>query len=204
MRFGTIGLTCLLTASLLSGCATVNMSEIAVPQTAKAEAPAEKNIVLRAATKLYNALTNRGFVAKDSGERVQSAANILLEGLKERDVTVDSVDYAAQNYPKATVEADIRYAARQVSQTTKAAEVYLEIADTDQNMREELQSLEKALLAARDASTVFSQSIDAENSELLYLDSELDGLTRITDRFGERVRLQAAAELAARRADEKS
>ena len=82
MRFGTIGLTCLLTASLLSGCATVNMSEIAVPQTAKAEAPAEKNIVLRAATKLYNALTNRGFVAKDSGERVQSAANILLEGLK--------------------------------------------------------------------------------------------------------------------------
>ena len=98
MRFGTIGLTCLLTASLLSGCATVNMSEIAVPQTAKSEAPAEQNIVLRAATKLYNALTNRGFVAKDSGERVQSAANILLEGLKERDVTVDSVDYACLLY----------------------------------------------------------------------------------------------------------
>jgi len=178
MRFGTITLTCLLSASLLGGCATVNMSEIAVPQSAKAEVPAEKNIVLRAATKLYNALTNRGFVANDSGERVQSAANILLNGLKARDVTVDSVDYAAQNHPKATVEADIRYAARQVSQTTKAAEVYLEIAETDRNMREELQSLEKALLAARDASNVFSQSIDAENRELVKLETELDALSR--------------------------
>jgi len=204
MRLQMLFLTTMMSASLISGCATVNMSEMATPKTVKSEAEPEKNIVLRAASKLYTMITNKGISAKDTGQRVQSAASILLNGLEERDVTVSDINYVEQGLPLSVIEADIAYTAQHVSQTTKAAEVFLEVSDTDRNMREELKSLETALLAAREASTVFSTAVNADNESYIRLQRELTALTRVTDRFGERVRLNAAAEMAARRAEENS
>lgn len=204
MRHHVMCLTTILAASVASGCATVDMTDMAIPAASKTESVSEKNIVQRAAAKLYNAFTNRGFVAKSSGKRVQSAASILLNGLEDRDLTETDTDYAGQGLPASVVEADIRYASRQVRQTTKAAEVFLEMADTDRNMRNELESLEQALLASREASDAFTKSLGGNNASVLELKTEIAALTRVTDRFGDRVRLSAAAEMAARRAGEKS
>jgi len=187
------------TAFLASGCATIDMTEMAIPSAAKAEQPAEKNIVLRAAEKLYAAFRKKGFVAKTSRKKMQSAASILLNGLEERELTTDDVDYAAQDLPRVVVLADIDYATQHVNRTTNAAEIYYEMSDGKRKLRDELSGLEEALLSAREASAAFETAIGSDSLELRQLDVEIDRLKAVTDKFGVRVRDRAAAEMAARR-----
>jgi len=185
-------------AVLSTGCATVDMTEMAKPVAAKAEAPAEKNVVLRAASKLYSAFRSKGFVAKTSRKKMQSAASILLNGLEERELTSD-VDYAAQQLPRSVVIADIAYATQHVRQTTNAAEVYFDISEGNERFRDELDSLEDALLSSREASAAFEKTVGADSVELRALNTEIDRLKTVTDNFGKRVRDAAAADMAARR-----
>lgn len=196
MRFRILCLTS--AAMLATGCATVDMTEMAVPVGAKAEAPAEKNIVLRAASKLYAAFQSKGFVEKTSRKKMQSAASILLNGLEERELTSD-VDYAAQQLPRSVVIADIEYAANHVRRTANAAEIYFDMSEQDRKLRKELESLEEALLSSREAAMSFDKVIGAENQELKTLNVEIERLKSVTDNFGQRVRDQAAADMAARR-----
>lgn len=199
MRFRILCMTA--AAMLAAGCATVDMTEMARPVAAKSEAPAEKNIVLRAASKLYAAFQSRGFVGKTSKKKMQSAASILLNGLEERDLTAEN-DYAAQGLPVSTVLADINYATQHVSRTANAAEVYFEMSEGRKKLRKELGSLEEALLSSRAASASFKKIVGADSAELRVLDLEIDRLKRVTDNFGQRVRDMAAAEMAARRAND--
>jgi len=187
-------------AMLATGCATVNMSEMATPVTAKAEAPAEKNIVLRAASKLYAAFQSKGFVAKTSRKKMQSAASVLLNGLEERDLTAEN-DYAARGLPVSIVSQDIKLATQYVTQTANAAEVYFELSEGRKKLRKELGSLEEALIASREASASFEKLVGSESLELIMLNNEVDRLKRVTDNFGQRVREMAAADMAARRAE---
>lgn len=192
---------CLTAAAMLAtGCATVDVTEIAAPSAAKVEAPVEKNIVLRAADKLYAAFRSKGFVAKTSRDKMQSAASILLNGLEERVLTSDA-DYAAQAYPRSVVIEDITYATHHVRRTANAAEIYFELSEGGKKLREELGSLESALRSSRDASRSFEKVVGAESVEIKTYLSEVDRLRRITDDFGQRVRDRAAADLAARRGD---
>jgi hypothetical protein len=183
-----------------TGCATVDMTEMAMPVSAKAEAPAEKNIVLRAASKLYSAFRSKGFVAKTSRKKMQSAASILLNGLEERELTNDAA-YADQGLGRSIVIADIAYATQHVVRTANAAEVYYELSENDRKLRKELGSLEEALLSSREAAASFKAVVGADSAELRTLNAEVDRLKRVTDNFGQRVRNQAAAEMAARRAE---
>ena len=185
-------------ATLATGCATVNMTEMASPVSAKVELPAEKNIVMRAASKLYAAFTTKGFVAKTSREKMQSAASILLNGLEERELTTE-LNYESRNLPRSVVIADIDYANQHVSQTANAAEVYFELSEGNRGLREELNELEQALLASREASVSFENALGSESAELRSLNVEVDRLRFVTDQFAKRVRDHAAAELAARR-----
>jgi len=185
-------------AIIASGCATVDMTEMALPSTSKAEAPAERNIVLRAASKLYAAFRSKGFVANTSRKKMQSAASLLLNGLEERDLTSD-VNYAAQNLPRAVVIEDISYATQYVRQTADAAEIYFDMSEGKNKLREELTELEQALLSSREAAASFEEVVGSENAELRTLNTQVDRLKIITDNFGKRVRDQAAAEMAARR-----
>ena len=189
-----------LTAAALAatGCATVDMTEMASPVAVKAEAPAEKNIVLRAADKLYAAFRSKGFVEKTSRKKMQSAASILLNGFEERELTTE-LSYDARNFPRAVVVADIDYASEHVTRTANAAEVYFELSEGGHALKKELGELEQALLASREASTAFEASIGPGSSELRGLNLEVDRLKRVTDEFGRRVRGHAAAEMAARR-----
>ena len=192
---------CLIAAAMLAtGCATVDVTDIGSPTAAKVEAPAEKNIVLRAASKLYAAFQSKGFVAKTSREKMQSAASILLNGLEERALTSET-DYATQNYSRDVVIEDISFAAQHVRQTANAAEIYFELSESRKKLREELGSLESALLSSHEASISFEQIVGPENVEFQIFKSEVDRLKRVTDKFGQRVRERTVAEAAARRGE---
>ena len=170
---------------------------MASPTSAKAEAPEEKNIVLRAANKLYAAFHSKGFVAKTSRKKLQSAASILLNGLEERELTTEA-NYEAQNLPRDVVVNDVTFATEQIRRTANAAEIYFELSEGDRKLREELAGLEQALLSSREAAASFESVIGSHNIELRVMNSEIDRLKNVTDKFGKRVREQAAADLAAR------
>ena len=191
-------LTMTTVAIVATGCATVDMTEMAIPSAAKAEAPAEQNIVLRAASKLYAAFRSKGFVANTSRKKMQSAASILLNGLEERELTSD-VNYAEQYLPRAVVIEDIAYAREYVRRTADAAEIYFDMSEGKSKLREELDGLEQALLSSREAAASFEDVVGLDSSELRNLNVEVERLKSVTDNFGKRVRQQAAAEMAARR-----
>ncbi len=191
-------LTLTTAAVVATGCATVDMTEMALPAAAKAEAPAERNIVLRAASTLYSAFRSKGFVAKTSRKKMQSAASILLNGLEERELTSD-VNYAGQNLPRAAVIEDIAYATEYIRRTADAAEIYFDLSEGKSKLREELGGLEQALLSSREASASFEDVVGPDSLELRNLNAEVERLKSVTDNFGKRVREQAAAEMAARR-----
>ncbi|MEP4052415.1 MAG: hypothetical protein ABJN22_09230 [Litorimonas sp.] len=183
---------------LATGCATVDMTEMSIPVAAKSEAPAERNIVLRAASKLYSVFRSKGFVAKTSRKKMQSAASLLLNGLEDRELTTE-VNYVDQNLPRAVVIEDIAFATEQVRLTTNAAEIYFNMSEGERKLREELGELEQALLASHEASKAFKEVVGVDSLELRGLNTEIGRLKTVTDNFGKRVREQAAAEMAARR-----
>ncbi len=187
-------------AMLVTGCATVDMTELATPAAAKVEAPAEKNIVLRAANKLYAAFRSKGFVAKTSRKKMQSAASLLLNGLEQRELTTDT-NYSAQPHSRAVVMDDIAFATQHVRRTANAAEVYFELSEGRKKLREELGSLENALLSSREASLTFEKIVGEESVEFQMFKAEVDRLKRATDKFGQRVRERALADSEKRRGE---
>jgi len=191
----SLRLTLILTAALsLSACATVDLTEATASKTASAANVADVNVVQRAASKLYAAFTNRGFVAKDSRKKMQSAARVLLKGLEDKGSgSVESAGYAALATDSTVVLSDIRIAASHVEQTTKAAEVYLAMAPGERSLRKELVSLEKALISSREAAQVFEDALINTAGETTALDfssytQSVNELRDVTNAFGDRVR----------------
>ena len=184
----------------LTGCATVNLNDVAVPSQQKAATEVELNVVQRAASALSMVFRDRGFVANTSSKRLQSAASVLLNGLEEKQIiqTADATYVDLQNSEDVVV-ADIGFARSYVDRTVAAAEIYLEIAPAKRDLRAELTSLEKALLAATEARDVFEGSLlDQSLPELAAFEESVWKLRDITDEFGVRVRVQDTKTLAMR------
>lgn len=187
-------LTVTLAACLsMTACATVDLNQAATNTPAAKSSATDVNVVQRAASKLYAAFTQKGFVAKTSRKRVQSAASILLRGLQAKEVTQTPMGYADKASDPMVVLADIRLAAGHVEQTTKAAEVYLAMAPVDTSLRKELASLEKALLASRAASPIFQDAlintgVGPASAELIAYKAIVDDLRDVTNEYGARVR----------------
>ncbi|WP_409431841.1 hypothetical protein ACJ3XI_06340 [Litorimonas sp. RW-G-Af-16] len=187
-------------ASLLAtGCATVDLNEMTAP-AATNTAQADVNVVERAAAKLKAAFTNKGFVAKTSRKRMRSAAKVLLNGLENKNVTASADDgYLATPKPISVVSADMSFAKQHVIQTTRAAEIYLEMAPAERSLRKELKDLEAALMAAKEAGRVFEASLNGANTtELVVYNKAVDDLRDITNEFGARVRVQQSEKHAKR------
>ena len=191
----SLRVTLILTVALsLSACATVDLTEVAAPKTVSAAKVADVNVVQRAASKLYSAFTNRGFVAKDSRKKMRSAARVLLKGLEDKgSASITSAGYADSAVDSVIVLSDIRMAATHVKQTTKAAEVYLVMAPGEKSLRKELVSLEKALIASREASQVFEDALIKTVGETSAMDfvsynNSVNELRDVTNAFGDRVR----------------
>lgn len=191
----SLRLSLILTAAFsLSACATVDLTEVTSPKTVSAAKVADVNVVQRAASKLYAAFTNRGFVANDSRKKMRSAARILLKGLEDKgSANISSARYADSAVDSVIVLSDIRMAATHVEQATKAAEVYLVMAPSEKSLRKELVSLEKALIASREASQVFEDALIKTIGETTAMDfvsykNSVNALRDVTNAFGDRVR----------------
>lgn len=183
-------------AATLPACATVDVASMTAP-AARAEAPAEANVVRRAVAKLKTAFTQRGFGPNASQRKMQAAADLLLNGIN-RDAAVAEAGYADQTHSAAVVTADILVATRHVNQATRAAEVYLEMAPGDRRLDGELAELEAALLVSEKACKTFAKALSRDDtSELAALRSSVDDLRDVTDAFGFRVRRDRMADAAA-------
>ena len=191
----SLRLTLILTAALsMSACATVDLNEVATKNEPSAAKVVDVNVVQRAVTKLYAAFSNRGFVAKDGRKKMQSAARVLLKGLEDKDVTtVLAKGYADMANKQEVVLSDIRIASSHVEQTIKAAEVYLAMAPGEKSLRKELVSLEKALIASREALQVFEDALiktagEANAMDFVSYTTSVNELRDVTNAFGDRVR----------------
>lgn len=178
----------------LSACTTVDLNDVASPQASAQVKTTQANIVQRTASKLYTTFTNRGFVPKTGRKKMQSVARILLKGLQAKDVTSSSaVNYVDSAQDPVVIYQDIRMATTHVENTAKAAEVYLAMASIDTSLRKELSSLEKALIASREASLVFEEALEKLGVESNNIDYSaykvaVNDLRDATNAFGHRVR----------------
>lgn len=197
MKAGFILITTV--ALVTSGCATVDLQNMAgsTDATANATFETESNVVQRAVDKLRDAFASRGFGAKTSQRKMQAAADMLMNGLSARAASADEGDYAGSAMPIAIVIDDIQLARGHVEQTTRAAEIYLEVAPQTRKLDGELESLEAALLVSERATQSFQSALsDIENSDLEDFRDSVDRLRAVTDAFGARVRMANSDKLA--------
>ena len=186
-----------LTIFSLSACATVDVSAIgAVEETLVVEASVERgNVITRTVKRLYQVFTDKGWYEDTSRKRVQSAANILLNGLQTSD---DGVIMPVEGEAVNTADLidDIKTVRYHVAQTTKAAEVYLDVASSDASLNEELKQLQKALRVSEQVHANFMQnsSLNTEASaQLQILQQDVQDLRLVTDDFGDVVRARHIA-----------
>ena len=183
-------------SAMLPACATVDLADVASPSV-RADAPADVNVVKRAAAKLKTAFTQRGFGPNASKRKMHAAADMLLNGIQSTGASDADDHYNANRKSPALVTADILVANRHVEQTRRAAEIYLEMAPRDRDLVAELKDLEAALVASEKAVRTFTVALDdAPTSELRTLRGSVDRLRHVTDEFGIRVRTARSEKLA--------
>ena len=188
-------LACLAIFSL-SACATVDVTAIGSPDaevTQLETTEQQGNVITRAVMRLQSVFIDKGWHEDRSRENVQSAANILLNGLKE--TTSSSLKLINASSNTNMLLDDIKTASYHISQTTKAAEVYMDVASSDANLKPELKQLEKALRLSEEAHGKFQDQFVVVNltSEMEQLSNEIELLRVITDDFGDVVRTRSIA-----------
>ena len=181
--------------AMLPACATVDLAEVAKPRAESPQAE-QTNVVQRAVAKLRTAFAQRGFGPDTSKRNMHAAADMLLNGLSQADAAPARYSDTAKDAP--SVIADIRLARRHIEQTTRAAEIYLEVAPRDRDLVEELRSLEAALVASEGAAQDFAAALPSgeENAELSALRTSVGSLRKVTDDFGLRVRQTRSPKIA--------
>ena len=181
----------------LSACATVDVTAIggANANVETAEVVETGNVITRTVKRLYQVFTARGWYEDTSRQRVQSATNVLLNGLKDIDVDAESnveVTYASED----VLLDEVKTARYHLRQTIKAAEVYLDIASSDAELTDELKQLQKAVHVTEQAHENFSNQESASKlvaSELNGFALEVETLRTITNDFGDIVRARRLA-----------
>ncbi|MBL4852819.1 MAG: hypothetical protein JKY25_01100 [Robiginitomaculum sp.] len=185
----------------LGACTTVDLSQVAIEQPKVIEKP-DHNVVERSSVSLTNLFRQKGWSKSGPKEMTNMATRVLLGGLEKNED--DAEARVAVPVSPAQLDADILEANTQILQTTKAAEVYLTIADDAADLGTELSLLEKALLSARDAENKFAQSIGVKpnvktEQDFALLSGSVDRLKDVTDAYGDRIRAQITARASASR-----
>lgn len=179
----------------LSACTTVDLTSMANNPASVVRASIQKNVVERSVSRLQSALFKKKLSERGSSNRMAAAAQVLLKGMNKVKGTRDFSEVAYRDSVSNTtiVKADLEFATGLISQTTKAAEVFLDTASTDMTVKKELQNLERALLISNEASGRFVLAMTKvgltksdENWEAFVASKE--SLRLVTDKFGERVR----------------
>ncbi|MGB0908149.1 MAG: hypothetical protein ACPGVT_11695 [Maricaulaceae bacterium] len=179
----------------LSACATVDIANMASPENVKTANVEQVNSVKRLASKLYTTFHDEGWAYNPKQKRSQSTASVLLNGLQAPANVTVSVETNSSTIDRASLDSlskDVRRAEHHIFQVTKAAEAYLTLVDEGENLRRELASLEKALLASRQAEQKFTRKFTSANFEthedMTEYSESVTALRAVTDVYGERVR----------------
>lgn len=185
------------TVLMLSGCATVDVTDIGAKNTDIVQDQSlnqDGNVITRAVMRLYDVFVDQGWHEDRSRERVQTAASILLNGLEETNKSEPSLINASFN--QESLMNDIKTAHYHISQTTKAAEIYMDVASSDVDLRPELKQLEQALTLSEEAQTIFQSRVTTDTAQvnMEQLSRAIDTLRVITDEFGDVVRTRAIAQ----------
>ena len=176
---------------ILPACATVSVTDVNGANAVSSVASQKTtNVVVKASEKLTQEFSANGWV-EPSNYNLKTAAMTLLKG-NTAVKSPDEIDAYAATVTPAALKADISKAGLLANQTLKAADVYLEYAEADEDMTEELQSLETALLTCRKAERTFTiasqlKSVEAK-SELAMMSATVDQLQDTTDDYGRQVR----------------
>lgn len=204
MRFITKALVITMTAVSggLSACTTVDLTQVAVKQPQATSEKVKQNVVERASLSLTRMFHAKGWCKSDPAEKTKTATNVLLNGMD-----IDSEANHDRILTPVTLTqliSDMTEANYQVEQTTKAAEVYLVVADDIAELDKELSQLEAALLSSREAQAGFVKTVNAfpEKShatrhKLEDISKSIDNLKTVTDAYGDRTRSQIAARVSA-------
>ncbi len=174
----------------LSACATVDLTPIISEQELRATAAAPHNIVERTSLALSEKFEQEGWNDGDAAQKTQGFADILLHG-KNRVGGPKSARVEAGAVQQ--FSADIIIATDHVVQASKAAEIFLTIADAHADLTPELLVLEAALLAGRSGQNYFSQiknhtQITVHEQHWARYKSAIQRLQIITNDYGMRVR----------------
>ena len=185
----------------LSACTTVDLSQVAIEQPQVSIEKPNLNVVERASQSLTSTFRAKGWCKTGPEEKTRTATNVLLNGIgsgqKNTPVPVATLS-------RAQLSAELTDANTHVVQATKAAEVYLVMADAKAELDNELSLLETALLSAREAETRFDKALEKSGGfmarrKLKILSKSVDNLKNVTDAYGDRIRQQIAARASASR-----
>ena len=187
----------------LSACTTVDLSQVSLETTPDAvQTEPQKNIVERASVDLTQTFRAKGWSTSGPREKATTATMMLLNG---RDSAKKNAAAKQVTYPTAkALLVDVTQANLKIRQTTKAAEVYLSMADDVVSLEGELSALEEALLAAYEARDNFKHAAIAQGlnsqtdrqftTKFDGMAQSLVGLKTVTDQYGERIRANIAAQ----------
>ncbi len=189
MRLGlVVSAVCMLS---LGACATVDIADMTTLGGDTAIAQADKtNVVITASDKLYAEFEDKGLCQSET-ERMKSAAAFLLQGRQ-----------ALTNHPEGAyvtkvsdfeqLQVDMVQATLLVKNTSKAAEIYLDLAEPESDFRPELKRLEKAVYATQSAKIQFKLVSDKiGETDFSKFDAAAEDLRKVTNVYGDRVREQA-------------
>lgn len=177
----------------LSACATVDLADM-TPAAKQTVQPVHENVVIRATEALTAKFTQAGWSEPVDPDRFKKAANFLLRGISSLEVDTD-ISYAEKAKSLTVVRSDISVATAEVSKVVKAAEVYLDMASEEDDLREELKSLEKAMSSCRKSELMFKRAlenvgVEKTDAELQNAELAMNALRDVTNIYGERVRAQ--------------
>ncbi len=175
-----------------SACTTVHIVEDDSPSPISATVSKARSAIIHTSKVLCNVFSDKNWAQENVGE-TQSAASILMQGLKKTSLSESNVDLYVRSVSSVSeVEADITLARAHVEGlSTEARSLISDNPDID-DVREELKRLEEALIVSRQAELTFNTAIAAisgehaaqHNSTLSHYIGSVDGLRSVTDVYG--------------------
>lgn len=180
----------------LTACATVDIADMAssgpVPDNSVVQ---EQNVVLRASTSLKDSFLKNGWT-EARNPNIQKTANMLLHGADKSSEDIPAISSEPPMPTQTKLRTDIVYASEKVAKTVAAANIFLDMAEAGEDLKNELKALETALVLSRKAETHFESlcvrtELGTSVEELRTLSEVVDQLRESTDLYGDRVRQQS-------------
>lgn len=187
--------TAMLTSGLMLGaCATVEMIPGGSDEAQVTLDSADRLALRRTAKTLSYDFAQNGWVSARDEKSAQSAASVLLGGMKPKAEAPGAQDiYIQASASIGAIKADIFAAGQQVRSLADMAVTVLAADPDAAALRKDLRAMETALITARKAEMTFDAALSAKGSleasaDMLDLSDRIDALRTVTDAIGDRSR----------------